>query len=87
MTCVPVVAKLVVQAAVPAVSGTALQAPITMPPSANATLPVGPLPVTVAVMVTLCPGAAGLGAAVRPMVDAVDAVAVKAADWLPITPL
>ena len=41
--------------AAPAGSATALQPEIALPPSVNATLPVGAVPVTVAVKVTLLP--------------------------------
>src|SRR5262245_1862506 len=61
MLCVPAASPLVLHAAVfelplPA-SATAAQ--IALPPSVNATVPVGPLPVTVAVHVTLAPAVDG----------------------------
>ena len=46
--------------AAPAGNATALQPEIALPPSVNATLPVGAVPVTVAVKVTLLPTTDGL---------------------------
>jgi len=64
MLCVPAGRLLVVHAALrvlpePA-SATALQPAIDEPPSVKLTLPVGAVPVTVAVNVTLAPTGAGL---------------------------
>jgi len=63
MLCVPVLKALVVQGAVllllPPASATALQPLIELPPSVKLTLPVGLLPATVAVNVTLAPTADG----------------------------
>ena len=50
----------VLELAAPAGSATALQAEIALPPSVNATLPIGAIPVTVAVNVTLVPTTDGL---------------------------
>ena len=52
----------VLELAVPAGSATALQPEIAPPPSVNATLPVGAIPVTVTVNVTLVPTTDGLAA-------------------------
>jgi hypothetical protein len=49
-------------------SATAEQPEIAVPPSLKSTLPVGALPVTVAVNVTLAPAAAGLAELARPVV-------------------
>ena len=75
MLCVPTVRLLVVHAAIfeaePAGSATALQPEIALPPSVNATLPVGADPVTVAVNVTPAPASDGL-----PELDSVVLLAV-----------
>ncbi len=60
MLCAPTLRLLVLQVAVlllaaPAGNATALQPPIALPPSVKATLPVGAVPVTVAVNVTMAP--------------------------------
>ena len=60
MVCVPAPKLLVLQVAVPPLSATALQPLIALPPSEKLTLPVGALPVTVAVKVTLAPTVDGL---------------------------
>ena len=65
MLWVPVPRLLVPQTAVralvvPPVKATALQPLIVLPPSVKATLPVGAVPVTVAVKVTLVPTTTGL---------------------------
>lgn len=64
MLCVAAVRALVLQAAVLLlplpVSAIALQPVIELPPSVKLTLPVGLLPATVAVKVTLLPKAEGL---------------------------
>ena len=63
MLRVPATSAAVVQAAVRAlpapVSATAAQPAIDVPPSVKLTVPVGDAPVTVAVKVTLAPGADG----------------------------
>ena len=60
MLWVPTARLLVLQVAVPPLSATALQPLIALPPSVKLTLPVGALPVTVAVKVTLAPTVDGL---------------------------
>ncbi len=73
MGCVAALNVDVLQVAVrvlPApVSATALQVPIVAPPSVNLIVPVGDVPVTVAVKVTLAPALAGLAELVRPVVE------------------
>ena len=64
MLCVPAVMELVLQGAVlvlgaPVGSATAPHPLIVVPPSVNATVPVGDVPVTVAVKVTLAPATEG----------------------------
>ena len=74
MLCVVALNVDVLQVAVrvlPApVSATALQVPMVAPASVNATVPVGAVPVTVAVNVTLAPALAGLAELARPVVEA-----------------
>src|SRR5438105_15708323 len=64
MECVPALKLLVLHAAVRVLPlplrATAAQAAIELAPSLKSTLPVGFVPVTVAVKVTLAPSAAGL---------------------------
>ena len=55
MALAPALAKLVVHCAVPAVTATALQPEIVTPSALKLTVPVGLLPVTVAVKVTEAP--------------------------------
>src|ERR1700681_3798846 len=73
MLCVPWLKALLVHAAVRAlplpVSATALQPLSALPPSVKATLPVGLLPVTVAVKVTLAPTVEGLSELTRVVLD------------------
>ena len=71
MLCVPVVSAAVLHAAVRAlpdpVSATAPQLAMLVPPSVKLTVPVGALPVTVAVKVTLAPTIEGLAELVIPV--------------------
>src|SRR6476660_491678 len=73
MLCVPWLKVLVVHAAVRTlplpVSATALQPTSALPPSVKATLPVGLLPVTVAVKVTPAPTVEGLSELARVVLD------------------
>src|ERR1022692_120349 len=74
MACVPALRVDVLQLAVrvlPApLSATAAQPAMVVPASEKLTAPVGALPVTVAVKVTLAPAFAGLAELARPVVDA-----------------
>ena len=56
----PVLQVTALEPAAPADSATALQLEIALPPSVKATVPVGALPATVAVKVTLAPTSDGL---------------------------
>ena len=75
MLCVPALKALVVQLAIGALplptKATALQPVIVVPPSLNATLPVGAVPLTVAVKVTLAATAEGFDELARVVVLAV----------------
>src|SRR6266576_1657121 len=76
MPCVPAPRLVVLQVAVfafaaPPVNATALQPPIEMPSAMKLTLPVGALPLTVAVNVTLAPSVDGLPELVTVVVVAV----------------
>jgi hypothetical protein len=76
MLCVPTAIFVIGQAAVAVVplllaSATALQPLSEVPPSVKPTVPVGAVPVTVAVIVTLAPAVAGLAELARLVVEAV----------------
>jgi hypothetical protein len=74
--CVPTLNALVLHEAVRGVPLNVPAAQIALPPSVKLTVPVGLLPVTVAVKVTLLPAVAGLGALVSVVVVAAALVAV-----------
>ena len=69
MLWVPNASVLVPQAALPLLSGTALQPLNVVPSLVKLTLPVGLLPVTVAVKVTLAPAVAGFCELLSVVVD------------------
>src|SRR5450432_2589594 len=73
MLCVLALNVLVAQVAVSAlplpISATAPHPAMVAPPSVNATVPVGAVPVTVAVKLTLTPALVGLAELVRPVVE------------------
>ena len=91
MLCVPALRLAVLQVAVfelavPVGSATALQPLSVVPSAVKATLPVGALPVTVAVKVTFAPTAAGLAELARLVVLTVLTTCDKAALPEPLLP-